>query len=164
MHAHTLPRGARPGAGANAHTRPLDTVNAERFWSCVDVGGEDDCWLWLCGKSGQTTTGSYGTYYDLGRTLSAHRVAFYLHHGRWPEQGKQVRHLCGTNLCCNPLHLAEGTQADNERDKAIHGRNRGNDHVQVVAAIERGLGTAELAELFDVHPGTARRWLAQYRR
>ncbi len=157
MHAHTRPRGARLGAGANGRVQPVESINAERFWSCADVGGEGDCWPWLTAASRPERGGQYGTYYELGRTLSAHRVAYRLHYGRWPE--RQIRHLCGRSLCVNPLHLAEGTQAENEQDKVIHGTvHYLSEQPDVIEAIASGCSSAELAKRFGVHPATARRW------
>lgn len=37
----------------------------------------------------------------------------------------RCRHACDTPACCNPDHLADGTQADNMRDAAERGRNAG---------------------------------------
>jgi hypothetical protein len=47
-------------------------------------------------------------------TLLAHRVAFFIHHGWWPEN---VRHACDNPPCCNVAHLLAGTPADNVKDR-----------------------------------------------
>lgn len=52
----------------------------------------------------------------------AHRVAFYLRHGRWPAL--HVLHKCDTRSCVNADHLWEGTNLDNVRDKMAKGRHR----------------------------------------
>lgn len=91
----------------------------ERFWEKVDQRGVDDCWPWKAGCSG----GGYGwfTLPDAKQTV-AHRVAFFLTHGRWPEP--QALHSCDNPPCCNPRHLFEGTQTDNMRDASQKGRMR----------------------------------------
>lgn len=79
---------------------------AERLWSKVDVGGQDDCWVWTKPPG----TGGFGQLkFKLGgrpKVLYAHRFAYALAH---PDQaipdGVQVKHCCGERLCVNPRHL-----------------------------------------------------------
>lgn len=55
--------------------------------------------------------------------MYAHRVAFYLVHGRWPEP--QGLHGCDNPVCCNaesPKHVHEGTPALNMQEKYERGR------------------------------------------
>lgn len=81
----------------------------DRFWTKVDIGGPDDCWLWTasCQSSG------YGQF-NAGdnNIVLAHRFAYELEHGPVPD-GHQVDHLCRVILCCNPAHLETVTQAVN---------------------------------------------------
>lgn len=45
----------------------------ERFWSKVDKNGDDQCWLWMGGK----TTKGYGTFMlHPGKLVMAHRYAY----------------------------------------------------------------------------------------
>lgn len=129
----------------------LHLVDHERFWSCVDIAGDDECWPWLCARSDQ----GYGTVYVLGRTVGSHRVAWSLQHGRTPEPGIVIRHGCDNPPCCNPRHLVDGTQADNNRDIARRRRNRTYNSVVVARALVDGATAQDLVSIFGMHPDTA---------
>jgi hypothetical protein len=76
------------------------------------------CHEWTSSKSDR----GYGLF-AIGGThhnQKAHRVAFWLEHGRWPEPA--ALHLCDNRPCVNPAHLAEGTQRDNLADMRAKGR------------------------------------------
>jgi hypothetical protein len=96
--------------------------DVERFWSKVDrSGGPDACWPWV----GRRNKHGYGAF-DLwkgGRVhVQAHRAAFFLHYGAYPEPCGL--HRCDNPPCCNPAHIWEGTTADNTRDCIAKGRAR----------------------------------------
>lgn len=78
----------------------------------VELGS---CILWTkcTGRDG------YGRVWFEGRMVKAHRLAFFLHHGYWPNI---CRHSCDVKACVNPDHLLDGTQADNVRDAIERGR------------------------------------------
>lgn len=79
----------------------------ERFWDKVDRRDPSECWEWTA------AVGSHGygvINLDGDRTETAHRVAFYLEHDRWPEY---VLHDCDNKLCVNPDHIREGTHSEN---------------------------------------------------
>lgn len=105
--------------------------SAENFWSMVDKsGGAAACWPWL---GSRTATGGYGqvgwaSFDDTGVAHGprrAHRVALSLHLGRPIIPGKVVRHVvCDNPPCCNPAHLAEGSDKENSTDMVRHGRIR----------------------------------------
>ena len=104
------------------------------FWSRIDrSGGPDACWPWT--RSIFTATG-YGQVTGLEsatKPTTAHRLAWVLTFGDpgeyvHPRSGRahrrKVMHRCpdGPNrLCCNPSHLAIGTDQDNADDRARDG-------------------------------------------
>jgi len=96
----------------------LRRVDIERFWSHVDVGEADACWLWKAGVDG----GGYGVVSIGGATFQAHRIAYAISKG---NTGLNVLHTCDVRRCCNPKHLYAGTQLDNVNDMCSRGRRRG---------------------------------------
>jgi hypothetical protein len=95
----------------------LTPFEAHRFWSKVDVITGDSCWIW----TGYCLPFGHGQAWLQGRTYLAHRVAFSIMNTQIPH-GKHVRHLCDNPRCCNPSHLALGTDLDNSNDKCRQGR------------------------------------------
>ncbi len=97
----------------------------EIFWSAVDMsGGPTACWPWL-GYRSRTGYGKFliGSRKDGSRRKAiAHRVAFWIEHGYWPEPCGM--HTCDNRACCNPAHIVPGSQLDNMRDMYAKGRNR----------------------------------------
>lgn len=83
------------------------------FWDRVDRSG--DCWTWTA----SVDSDGYGHLGLEGKLVLAHRLAFYLTHGYWPNV---CRHICDNPPCVNPAHLLDGTQADNIRDMVERGR------------------------------------------
>lgn len=111
---------------------PKPRALAERFWE--KVRKTNGCWLW----NGSVDRWGYGQIIvglaDLppvyaARTRAivqrAHRVAWFLSCGRWPSQS--LLHTCDTPRCVNPVHLYEGTNRDNMRDKLVRKRQRIGD-------------------------------------
>jgi len=88
----------------------VDQETLRRFWSKVDVKGEDDCWLWTAATStvGKSVMGKWSPprYTDL--SFQAVRAAWQLTHG-YISKKIRVAHLCPNTLCCNPKHLTADT-------------------------------------------------------
>lgn len=107
----------------------MDDRTVARFWSHVDKNGPvhsvlgTRCWLWTAfidkdGYGKFSITECKAKY----RQVVAHRFAWYIEHGRWPEP--QGLHKCDNPSCCNPAHVFEGTPLDNMQDKVAKGRHR----------------------------------------
>lgn len=95
----------------------------ERFWPKVEkLATEAGCWIWTAALDGK----GYGVMCmkvaGRHKLVRAHRVAFYLDCGRWPEP--ETIHSCDVRPCVNPVHLSEGTRRDNWLDCVAKGRNR----------------------------------------
>lgn len=122
----------------------------QRFWSGVDVRGPDECWPWLRSKFHF----GHGQFKLNGKNLKAHRVAYLIENGEWPDPCG--RHTCDNPPCCNPSHIVAGTQLDNVRDRDTRQRTaRKLTDVQVAemrTLYSTGETTqAEIAEMFGVH-------------
>ena len=87
----------------------------ERFWEKVDKSG--DCWIWQAFKNKK----GYGMFSIDGKPQYAHRVAWFLEHGYYPELPMQINHICNNRGCVNPEHLYEGTQEQNVNDALMLG-------------------------------------------
>ena len=96
----------------------------ERFLAKVDPDGPipshaphlGKCHLWLAAKD----PNGYGRF-GIGKKVHlAHRVSFFLEHGRWPDDC--ALHHCDNPPCVNPEHLFDGTLSDNAVDMYAKGR------------------------------------------
>lgn len=101
---------------------------AEYFWSKVDktsgLGPDGDCWEWQA-----STSNKYGCIKIDGHTKRSHRIAWQLANGREPVL--DVLHSCDNPPCCNPNHLREGTDKENQQDARDRGRwtpQQGSSH------------------------------------
>lgn len=139
-----------------------------RFWSKVDVRGENECWLW----KGYVDRG-YGLFSvrygprreNRQRRFLAHRLAFFLTFGSFSTFRRLVLHKCGNYLCCNPRHIFQGYPQDKSDLMVKFGRTKaGADNPRAVLTARkvlkirkaRALGRSlkSLGEEFGVHLAT----------
>jgi hypothetical protein len=133
---------------------------ADRFWSKVQVAGEDECWPWLASKCGA----GYGKFWHgvKDALVSAHRVAYELTWGDVVPQGYDVCHTCDNKACVNPSHLFVGTRADNVKDmyrKRRHPIQKLTaEMVQAIKAdLSTGLSQQKVADRFGLNQVTVSR-------
>ena len=127
---------------------------SERFWGRINKSGE--CWEW----TGCKTTAGYGSVWNGEKMEYAHRIAYRIENGPFPDE-MLVCHHCDNPGCVNPAHLFIGAHKDNMQDSIIKGRNsRGELHGQSrltaddIHEIRRlsatGIGQAMLAEVWGI--------------
>lgn len=130
----------------------------ERFWAKVDKAGPNECWDW----KGALAAAGYGRMRTGTRDSSvmelAHRVSLELALGR-PLLGRAL-HRCDRPICVNPVHLYEGTAADNARDRDIRGRTGMTkltpDDVRAIRSLRlRGWTYQRIATEFGISTSTA---------
>jgi hypothetical protein len=98
-----------------------------RFWTKVQIGAADECWMWLAAK----VPNGYGVVWvgigakRPGNKEYAHRVSYCLEHKAWPPKGQVVMHSCDNRGCVNPAHLSLGTQRENLKQAVKRGRHMG---------------------------------------
>ena len=95
----------------------LETA-ADRFWSNVDIGNNDDCWVY----QGTVAASGYGLIGVARRQPAAHRVAWMLQNKKLIPDTMFVLHSCDNKACCNPNHLRLGTHRDNMNDAVMRNR------------------------------------------
>jgi len=91
----------------------------QRLLSRIEIIPIAGCWIWM-GSSDKHGYGRIST--SRGESpAKVYRVTYESFVGKIPP-GKVVRHLCDTPSCCNPEHLAIGTQKDNMIDASKRNR------------------------------------------
>lgn len=95
----------------------------DRFADKVALN-DDGCLIWLGAHTDVRPTSDYGLIYVEGRMQVAHRVAVFLHTGRWPAPDMEVDHLCNVTLCVHVDHLEVVTRAENQRRRRLGWSNR----------------------------------------
>lgn len=74
------------------------------------------CRVWTGSRSHK----GYGWFWFEGELRQAHRVAFFVAHGRWPNP--HALHHCDNPGCVRADHLFEGDDAANAADRDAKGR------------------------------------------
>ncbi|MDN7354608.1 HNH endonuclease signature motif containing protein [Acetobacter senegalensis] len=115
-------------------------------------------------KGATLPKGGHGVIWDNGKMVLAHHVAFRAKYGPIQE-GMVVMHLCDNPACCNPDHMALGTQKENTHDSVLKGRhNRANpQHFldRVLAQKEAGKSPEETAEATGIEISIVK-WLLDF--
>lgn len=131
-------------------------IKDDKFWNKVVKTGT--CWIWR----GYKLKSGYGTVKRVRlhpRPLLAHRYAFYLYHGKFPDNN--CCHTCDNPSCVNPNHLFDATQKDNVKDMIIKGRGlRGSrvgtsklteeDVADIKKCLSKGVPQSKIAFMYGV--------------
>lgn len=135
----------------------MDSRNGtpEKFWKKVQR--TETCWLWL-GDKDRRGYGRVRRREFSARTVQAHRYAWFLTHGDWPDL--LVCHRCDIPNCVNPEHLFLGTHQDNMDDMWRKGRGKpghiwGAKQGQAKLTDEKVLRIRALAEQGQTHDDIA---------
>lgn len=79
--------------------------------------------------------------------ITAHVAAWSLANGRLPLAGMHICHTCDLSRCCEPGHLVEDTQTQNNRD--LRDRKRAGGWIDVK------LAPADVIQVYDLAKGGA---------
>lgn len=139
----------------------------ERFWSRVQKGKRNECWNWTLSFHDS----GYGLFsFSAGPSrqvsIRAHRISYFLKHGKLPKRPLVVCHTCDNRKCVNPAHLFEGTRQINVQDMVqknrqaigsrIYSTRLTPEQVQQIRFLHFsfGIGALPLAEMFGVTGGS----------
>lgn len=143
------------------YLRSIQSRVADRFWSKVQVCGDNECWQWTSAIGGS----GYGFFWVGGKKRSefAHRlVVIWRGETIPPGPGWHVMHSCDNKLCVNPAHLSVGKNQDNRADcvakkrHAVGEKNGGGGklrdaQVKEIKGLQRdGWGCSRLSKRFGV--------------
>ena len=99
----------------------LGAADTRRFFSKIEKQLGDGCWEWKAG----TTLDRYGVFKYFGKNRRAHRIAWLIRYGYWPDL--LVCHTCDNPACVRWSHLFVGSDQDNKNDAVQKSRHaRGN--------------------------------------
>ena len=78
----------------------MSVPTAQRMAYVVNANG---CHIWQKALNSR----GYGVIWHDGKLHLAHRVAWLLEHGRWPNPALVIDHACNEKACVNVAHLRE---------------------------------------------------------
>lgn len=125
----------------------IEQRDIDRFWSKVNIKGNEECWLW----TGARDKDGYGKFAFHSGSIPANRAALYFEKGGEYE-GMLCMHSCDNPPCCNPSHLKWGTAYENTMDmvnKGRHSMHIVNIHEKYPESVMRG-ETHVFAKLSDL--------------
>lgn len=110
----------------------------------------------------------YGTFFNKGMSIGAHRFSYMAHKGRVPD-GLYVCHSCDYKLCVNPEHLWLGTHSENMLDMIKKGRKNTpvgefasksklttEQAVEIYSQKDSKISTLHIARKYNVNPTSIR--------
>lgn len=85
----------------------IDQATKDRFWSKVEIKGENECWNWKACKKDNKKNNSRGMFFYEGESMTAPRAAYIISNNLQKSQmdNSPVEQTCGNTLCVNPAHL-----------------------------------------------------------
>ena len=131
-------------------------------------GGLFSCWPYIgkrCHKDG------YGYPKRKQKSILAHRWSYEHHYGVILTPTTVVRHICDNPICCNPLHLLIGSQADNVQDMMERNRNKRGYHPmtlsqhsidEIIKLRKEGLLKYKIAKIVGCSAVTVAKYCKQY--
>jgi hypothetical protein len=129
-------------------------------------GGLSSCWPYI-GK--RKHKDGYGYPKRNQKPILAHRWSYEHHYQVSVAHDVVVRHTCDNPLCCNPLHLLLGSQADNVRD--MHERKRYRNNPRRMFTLEQlngmknlrstGMSQQKIADLYRCSQAAISYWEAR---
>lgn len=117
---------------------------ADIFWSRVDRGDPNACWLWF----GAFDKDGYGFLNIKPLVVKSHRIAWILTHGMITSE-QHVLHRCDNRPCCNPSHHFLGDNDINVADMVTKGRqSKGEKNSVAVRTAYQALKTRDPATYY----------------
>lgn len=137
-----------------------ETEKIERFWSFVDIGESDECWIWKgATQNNRQGHGAFSSGISWWGTAPAHRIALLLYESvsHFDRLSFQACHTCNNPPCCNPRHLYWGTHKTNADDRTRIGNSANKLNVDNVLSIRQAYkkystkyGSVALGKLYNV--------------